>query len=441
MIGAQFRPFSYKALGFCPVGSGERVKFGAGFIDGLPSDGCAFVEAVGSDVGCADGLEVGSEFGFGVGERFAGRVDGLGVVGSLSGESSHFVERDLFYEGVGFGEVDCCGCFAGSRRVPFAAPVVDVSAFFAGCLDHYVAAPGASDDSGEEAWWPVGAGFAGSVAGLGGVELGFGDDGGVRFGVGVLADAEFSKIDAVAEEVSYAAGGHLEAFAECAGCGSVGEVSEGLADQFGVLVGGEASGLGVSVVAPGGLAALPDSALGGGRPEFFEAFSVEIEFVFGYGGEHCSGEASGGCRCVDVFVDGDYLPSGLFDAVPRFEKVTDAAACSAEVGDDQAPVLALFDAFDGLVQDWAVGVPAASIEFGGKDLDGFVTSVRPRLYRRGLVFGAAETVPAALSDERDSYVTGPGFHAGEDNDYAQSNLKTPRDAIAQEGEIRCANAR
>jgi hypothetical protein len=58
-----------------------------------------------------------------------------------------------------------------------------------------------------------------------------------------------------------------------------------------------------------------------------------------------------------------------------------------------------------------------------------------------LVFGAAETVPAALSDERDSYVTGPGFHAGEDNDYAQSNLKTPRDAIAQEGEIRCANAR
>lgn len=440
MVGAQFGPFCYKVGGFGSVGAYERFEGLSGFVDGFSPGCCSFVESVGSDVGCADGLKVGGKFGFGVGQRFAGLVDGLGVGFGLRGDPAHSFERDFLDEGFGLGQVGGGWRVALPGRVPFSASVVDVPALPAGRFDHYVAATGAPDDSGEEAYGLVGSAFGGAVSLLGGLPFSFGDDGGVRVGVYVLPDAKFSQVDAVSQEVSKAAGGHLEPVADYGCGGAVGKVPESVFDKFGVLVGGEASRFGVSDVAFRGLPSLPDSALGCGRPEFFESFAVEVKFVFGDGGEHCSREATCGGGSVDVFVDGDDLTPGFFDAVPRFEKVLGASGGSAQVCDDQAPVAAFFDALYCLVEDRSGCVPAASIEFGSEHFDGFAAGVGPRVYRRGLVFRAAEAIPAAFSDERNSDVAGPGFDPGEDTDYAQSQPETLRDAFAQKGD-RCANAR
>lgn len=438
MIGAQVRPLSYKGRGIGPVAANKTFKGLAGLIDGLPAKRCAFVETVGPDVGCANGFKVGGQFGFGVDEGFAGLVDGCRVGVWLRGNVAYGFEERFLDDGFGLGEVRGGWLVALPGRVPLPAAVVDVLPLPAGRFDHYVAATGAPDDPGEKRNGFVGSAFGGAVALLGGLPLGFGDDGGVRFGVYVLPDAKFAQVDAVSQEVSKAAGGHLEPVADYGCGGSVSEVSECFFDEFRVTAGGEASGFGVAGVALRGLPSLPDPALGCGRPEFFEPFAVKIQLVFSDRGKHCSREAACGGAGVDVFVDGDDLAPGFFDAVPRFKKMLDAARSSAQVRDDQAPVAAFFDALDCFVEDWAACVPAAAVKFGDEHFDGFVSGFGPRLYGGGLVFRAAEAIPAAFSDERDSDVTSPGLHPGEDTDYAQPQPLTLWGSFAQKGE-ECAN--
>ena len=327
----------------------------------------------------------------------SGRFSELGAVRGGGGrELRELVQRDPFDVFVQEPERDRGGCGAFAVAGPSVAGVDDD---FCAAAAHEVSAAGAARESREKRGVSCDAGGPRDSRGLCLVPCLVGDEGGVRGLVGVLPDGEFSEVHAVSKERADAACGHGEVVSDAADGSAVDAVQEGVADALGVGIGDELAGLRVARVSERGLPALPHSGGGGPFAEERESFGVLFSFVFGDGEQDVAVHAAGGGRAVDIFADDDDPAAGCFDAIPGLQLLSDVAAESREVADDDGVVAVLFDAFDrgeqgGAFSEWE---SAADVQFGWQDGEGVAVFGGVSLEVCDLVAVGVHVVGAGLS--------------------------------------------
>lgn len=282
----------------------------------------------------------------------------------------------------------------------------------AGRWAHWSVASGAYDESGEEAWAGLSAGGAGGEL-LRGLEYGGFDNWWVRCVVGVFAYGEFSEVDAVAEQVPDACGGHALLPGDAGDAVAADLRGVDRAHSRGVRVRDKPAGVGVAVVPERGLSALPHPSPRGVFTQLFEPVGVFFAFTFGVRQQHRSQEPPVAGAGVKVFGGANDPAPGGFDAIPCLELFADVSAEPGQVCDDYGLVFPRFDAFDSSKQARALfqGEPAGYVQLwreqdDARPVKGCAGLDRGDLVAVGVYVVGAGDSPAHVADADDAR---PGF--------------------------------
>lgn len=222
--------------------------------------------------------------------------------------------------------------------------------------------------------------------------------------VGVVTYGEFPEVNPVSEHVPQSVRGHSELPGNLYDRYAVKDLSCRVLDLLSLAVRDEATGVGVTVIAAGGLASLPDSPFDGCFPCPLEAFAAFFEFVLVDRGKQVALETSGRGGAVHVFAGAVHDPAGGFDFIPKVEHEAKVTSCPAEVSNHDSCVDPGLDSADGFVEDGAGVVGSFGVEFGVEHVDLVAVEFGPAHDFVGLVFGGSKVFSSSYM--ADSSISG-----------------------------------
>src|SRR4051794_24614454 len=162
----------------------------------------------------------------------------------------------------------------------------------------------------------------------------------------MLADAKLPEVHAIAKELAYAARRHAERTCQLAVRLAHSLFSERCHDTRCVRIRHQASRFRVAVIAPRGLATLPDACLDCTSATAIEVLCVSLSLPLGNREKDVAMHPTARIRGVDSLLHHDYAATGCLNPIPRAQLFAEVASEAREVGDGNARVGTGFYAFN-----------------------------------------------------------------------------------------------
>mgnify|MGYP007042748264 CR=1 FL=1 len=170
-------------------------------------------------------------------------------------------------------------------------------------------------------------------------------------------------------------------------------------------------------------------------PQPLEPLPVHVELQLGHRRQHGTAEPTDGGGRVECFLRHRHeFAAGAADTLIEVEKESNIPGRARQVGNNEAPGLALLDARYRLPENGALVGAAGLVKLWGEDLHRLTPLSRPSADRVLLVARRPERITGAVTDERHADVPEPRQHAAIQPHVCGSRThSTSRRAPAQNG--------